>query len=367
MNLRSAKAAFFIVLAVGLFLFFFRLGDRSFRNPDEGRYAEIAKEMVQSGNWAEPRLYGIDYLRKPILFYWLVAASFKVFGFSEAAARLVPALFGILGALATFFFVRRVFDLKTAFYSALILSTNVLYLGIARTLLIDMVFSFFLISGMYLFYLAVNGEKNKTRNYLLFYVSLSLAFLTKGPAAIAIMGLAGAPYLLLTRKMKSVLREMRLIPGLLIFTGIVLPWFVQISLRQPDFLNFFFLHEHVQRFVSQNFEHQEGWFYYLVLTPLVFIPWVFFPRIKRSVDKKSVEFFLLIAAAAVVLFYSVSRSKLATYILPALPFISIWIARSWVLSEAKVLGDRVSRVFAGIIIGMCAASIGVCFAVEKNP
>ena len=128
MMLRSVKTAFFIVLGLSLLLFFFRLGDRSFRNPDEGRYAEIAKEMVQSGNWVQPRLYGIDYLRKPILFYWLVAASFKVFGFSEWGARLVPALFGIFGVATTFFFTRRILDLKTAFYAAMILATNVLYL-----------------------------------------------------------------------------------------------------------------------------------------------------------------------------------------------------------------------------------------------
>ena len=368
MMCRSAKTVFFIVLGLSLTLFFFRLGDRSFRNPDEGRYAEIAKEMVQSGNWVQPRLYGVNYLRKPVLFYWLVAASFKVFGFSEFAARLVPALFGIFGVLATFFFTRRVFDLKTAFYAALILVTNVLYLGIGRYLLIDSVFSFFLMSALYLFYLAVNEEKNKTRNYLLFYVSLSLSFLTKGPAAVAIMGLAGASYVLVAKKWKAVLFEMQLIPGLLVFAGIVVPWFYQISLRQPDFLNFFFLHEHIERFVSQHFEHQEEWYYYFVLTPLIFIPWIFFPKLKTAINKNSVELFLLIASAAVVLFYSLSRSKLATYVLPSLPFISVWIARCWVLSETKTLGDRVGRVFASVVVALCVVCLSISFAMEKvNP
>lgn len=373
MTPRSAKTAFLIVLALASLLFFFRLGDRSFRNPDEGRYAEIAKEMVQSGNGVEPRLYGIDYLRKPILFYWLIAGSFKLFGFYEWAARLVPALFGILGVLATFFFTRQLFDLKTAFYSSLILATNVLYLEVGRYLLIDMVFSFFLVLSFYLFYLAVNQEKNKVRNYLFFYVSLALAFLAKGPAAGAMTVLVGFTYLVFTKKLKRVLCEMQFGWGVLIFSVIVFPWFVQIASRQPDFLNFFFLHEHVQRFVSQNFEHQEAWWYYVVLAPLAFMPWIFFTKpfeevfgfFKAPADNKEPLIFALIAVFGVILFYSLSRSKLVTYILPSFPFISILIARGWALWEEKRKAIFIPRLFYGVTALLCVISVGICFTMEK--
>ena len=100
----KSLALFLIVLCVSSFLFFFRLGERPLRNPDEGRYAEIAKEMVERHDWVEPRLYGVDYLKKPVLFYWLIALSFQCFGFTEWAARLVPAFFGVLGVLITFLF-----------------------------------------------------------------------------------------------------------------------------------------------------------------------------------------------------------------------------------------------------------------------
>src|SRR3989338_11071356 len=94
-----AVILFFILFLFSAILFFFKLGDRSFRNPDEGRYAEIARGMVVSGNWVEPKIYGVDYLKKPALFYWLTAVFFKIFGFNEWAGRSVPALFGLAGVL----------------------------------------------------------------------------------------------------------------------------------------------------------------------------------------------------------------------------------------------------------------------------
>lgn len=356
------RVAFWIVLAVTVFLFFFRLGDRSFRNPDEGRYAEIAVEMVKTGDWVEPQLYGVGYLRKPILFYWLVAASFKIFGFSEWAARFVPVGFGVLGVLITFFFTRRVFDQKTAFIASLVLATNVLYLQIGRYLLIDMVFSFFLVAALYLFYLATHEAKHKTRFYELFYLCIGLAFLTKGLAAVAIVGFVCFVYLTLTGQWTRTLREMYLGRGIVIFLAIVLPWFVQISLRRPDFLNFFFIHEHFQRYLSSHFEHQEAWYYYLWLTPVMLIPWIFFPEpLVRSLASlnenrwRNPRFFLLFCALAVVLFYSLSTSKLMTYILPALPFFSILIATGWVGWQERVSeksSEKLSMVMSGIFFGV---------------
>ncbi len=350
---------FWIVLAVTVFLFFFKLGDRSFRNPDEGRYAEIAAEMVKTGDWVEPQLYGVGYLRKPILFYWLVAASFKIFGFSEWAARLVPASFGVLGVLLTFFFARKVFNEKIAFTASLILATNVLYLQIGRYLLIDMVFSFFLVAAMYLFYLAVHEEKHKTRFYGLFYVCISLAFLTKGLATLPIIGIISFLYLSLTRQWTRTLREMRLGWGIVIFLVTVLPWFVQIALRRPDFLDFFFIHEHFKRYLSSQFEHQEAWHYYVGLTPVALIPWVFFPepllRPLASLNEnkwRNPRFFLLLCGLAVVFFYSLSSSKLMTYILPSLPFFSILIAVGWAHWQERVLSScsaTASTVMAGVL------------------
>ena len=330
---RKRAAAFLFVLAFASFLFLFKLGDRPLRNPDEGRYAEIAKEMVETGDWVEPRLYGIDYLRKPPLLYWLVAGSFKVFGFTEFAARLVPALFGILGVAAGFWFAREVFGLKSAFFAALMLAANAWYLQVGRYLLIDMVFTFFTVAGLYCFYLA--AEKGRTAPALFFYVCAAMAFLSKGVVALVIPGISILAYLLALRRARAVWPRMRPGWGIAIFLFLTLPWFVAVAKRQPEFLKFFFYHEHLKRFVSAQFEHQESWYFYLWVIPAVFMPWtLFFEPLRKAFSfpadaARPARFFLLIASAGIVFFYSLSRTKLPTYILPAVPLLTILLADGW--------------------------------------
>ena len=340
--LKNTTSIFLVLLALSAFLFFFGLGERSFRNPDEGRYAEIAKEMVTSGNWLEPRLYGVDYLKKPILFYWLLAVSFKLWGFTEWAARAVPAIFGVFGVLAAFFFAKRFFDVKTAFYSSLILVSNFWYLEIGRYLLIDMVFSFFVVSGLYFFYLGVREPQHSRKYFVLFYACVALSFLSKGVTGLIIPAVTIVPYLLLTKQLRARFLNMDLGLGILIFSLIVLPWFIRISLAQPEFLHTFFFREHVMRFVSSSFEHQERWYYYFALLPVLLMPWSLFPEpLKRafSVSKephfKDTKLFLLPAGFALIVFYSLSKGKLLTYLLPSVPFLSILIGHGWSRWEAE--------------------------------
>ncbi len=334
----SATVLFLTILFISAALFFFRLGDRSFRNPDEGRYAEIAREMVVSGNWIEPKIYGVDYLKKPALFYWLTAFFFKVFGFNEWAGRSVPALFGLLGVLTTFWFARKILNEKAAFLSSLVLTSNFWYLEVGRYLVIDAVFAFFTVSGLYCFYIAAHSQKRKLFYYFLFYVCVALSFLAKGVLGVILPGISIALYLWLTKKMSAVLREMRLELGVLIFSLIALPWFVIISLKEPEFLKLFFLHENFSRFASVAFEHQEAWYFYLILTPVILIPWsLFWKPLARSMPWsdtttdpwKDQKIFVLTTSLSMVLFFSLSRAKLLTYILPSVPFFSIFIGGAW--------------------------------------
>ena len=197
---KDNRRAFLTVLALSLFLFSFRLGDRAFRDPDEGRYAHIASQMARSGNWLEPKLFGMDYLRKPPLFYWLVAASMKVCGENEWAARAVPALFGILGVAATYFFARKFFGARAALFSAFLLLSNPWYLHVSRYLVIDSVFSFFVTAGIYLFYLARTAPKNAVLYDAGFYACVALAFLAKGVLALILPGFSILIYAALTRQ-----------------------------------------------------------------------------------------------------------------------------------------------------------------------
>ena len=362
---KNSAVLFLAVVSLSSFLFFFKLGDRSFRNPDEGRYAAIAKEMVLRNDWVEPRLYGIDYLKTPILFYWLLAVSFTIFGFSEFAARLVPALFGVLGVIMTFFFAKRVFDANVAFFAALILTTNFWYLQVGRYLLIDMLFSFLAVAAFYSFYLARIEDRHRKTYNLLFYASISLAFLTKGIIGIAIPGVAVVLYMIYHRQFAKLLSEMDLAAGALIFALIVLPWFTLISLKEPEFIRIFFFHEHWARFVSSQFEHQEGWYYYFLAVPVLLLPWTLFVvPLTRSLsvfkDKaaRAPHVFLLGSALGLVIFFSLSKSKLPTYILPCIPLFSVFFGYAWAQSSAK-------KLFYALITVMVLISIPVAYLIEK--
>ncbi len=372
--LKNTTLVFLIVFVSSAFLLFFKLGDRGLRNPDEGRYAEIAKEMVLSGNWIEPKLYGVDYLRKPALFYWLVALSFKWTGFSEGSARAVPALFGILGVCATFFFAKRFFDLKTAFYSSMLLISNYWYLQIGRYLLIDMVFSFFLVAGLYLFYLGTQPSRHKRLYYALFYVCISLSVLAKGIVGLALSAVSITLTLLWTRQLKEKIVEMNLGLGMLIFGILVGPWFFKMESLRPGFLNSFFLHEHLMRLVSKDYEHQAPWYFYLVLFPVTLVPWIFFGDAVKSAfsflsDERSnrARLFLTLSALAVIFVYSLSNSKLLTYMLPAVFFASVLLGHGFNEWEKAAPDKSFGRFSMAMMALLSFAAILALFAVPLLP
>ncbi len=348
---------FLVVLCVSSFLFFFRLGERPLRNPDEGRYAEIAKEMVERRDWVEPRLYGVDYLKKPPLFYWLIGASFSLFGFTEWAARIVPAIFGVLGVLITFLFACRLFGMKTAFWSSTLLASNFWYLQVGRYLVTDMVFSFFVVTALCAFYLATTEARHSRVYAVVFYACVSFSFLTKGFIGLIIPFITVFLYALSTRQLKRVFRRMRWITGFAVSALIVAPWLVQIVKREPEFLSFFIFHENLARFFLKSFEHQQPWYFYFGFFPVVFMPWIFFLKpIKHALTfsdaaTRHKQLFLWIAGTALVFFFSLSKSKLATYILPATPFLSIAIARGWVEWASKgAKPDVRERVALGLFV-----------------
>ena len=344
-------------------LFFFRLGDRPFRNPDEGRYADVAREMAQSGDWVKPTVFGLGYLRKPPLFYWLTAGSFKLFGESEAAARAVPAFFGWLGVLAVYFFGRRFWDATAARTAALLLATNVWYVQVGRYLVIDAVFSFFLTASLFLFYAALRSPARKAVWSCLFCLFLGLAFLAKGPAAPAIAGLSVLVYLFWTRRWKEIAHP-AFFAGVPVFFAVATPWFWAMARREPGFVGFFFWHEHVQRVMSPNFEHQEPWYYYFVVLPVLFLPWTLVTRPWRYARKPAPQDketdalkFLSVSVGVVLLFYSLSRSKLPTYLLPCLPLLSLIAGSVWKRWRGML--------FLPWLALLASASLALPFVMEK--
>lgn len=330
---QDRRRIFYLLLALGLFLFFFRLGDRPFRDPDEGRYAHIAWQMITSGDWLAPRIFGIDYLRKPPLFYWLIAGSFKLFGQGEWQARMVPALFGFAAVPAIYFFTLRFFGARSAAFAALFLLANPWHVNVSRFLVIDTVFSFFVVASFYLFFLALSAEKEKkTLYYSLFYAAVALAFLAKGVLAVVLPGLTVFVYGLSTRRFWKIVREMRLVLGAGIFLAIAAPWFVWMTQNKPGFWNVFFVREHLSRFAAKEFEHQEAWWFYFALMFAFFLPWLLVPGPVKTAARSSRDGagkFLFVWTAATVVFLSLSKSKLATYLMPAIPPVCVLLGDAY--------------------------------------
>lgn len=320
--------------------FFQFLGRIPLIEPDEGRYAEIPREMIERGDFITPFLNYVKYFEKPPLHYWLNALSFTVFGENEFAARFAGTLCGLLVVLLTYHVGRALFGRREGLLSALILGTSVGYLVQARINLTDMTLTFCLSAALGCFILATRKEEpRKGLHYHLFYIFAALAVLAKGLIGIVLPGAIIFLYLLLTKRW-ALLKEMRLLTGIPLFLLVCAPWFILVSVRNPEFARFFFIHEHFERFLTRvHGRYQPFWFFIPVLLGCM-LPWSFFlpAAIKRVWSERKNEgwdhrLFLILWAAVIFLFFSKSNSKLIPYILPVFPALSI------------LIGDTFSAVF----------------------
>ena len=332
---RSTLAVLWLGLAL---LWFVPLNWPHLFDPDEGRYAEIPREMVTSGDWVTPRLDGIKYFEKPALGYWVTAAAFEVFGQHAWTVRLWPALSGMLGLLLTFALGLRLYDQRAALLAVLVQASALLYVAMARIATLDMGLTLGLQIAMTALALLVQrpqptGEQ-AWRLPLLLGLGVALAVMAKGLVGILIPGAVAVLFMLIHRDWRLVLRAAPwwALAALLLLAA---PWFILVSVRNPEFAHFFFIFEHFQRYLSSaGFErYQPAWFFLPVLA-LGFLPWVtllpgalrFAWRAARDGDRPTS--LLLLWAAFVLLFFSLSQSKLAPYILPLFPALSLLTGRA---------------------------------------
>ena len=324
-----------LLIAFGT-LFFQFLGRLPLIDPDEGRYIEIPREMLERGDFVTPTLNYVKYFEKPPLHYWLNALSLSVFGENEFAARFAGTLCGLLTVLVVYHLGRRLMGRRSGLYGAILLGTAAGFLVQSRINFTDMTLTFFLTSAFACFALAErDAESRKARYYYLFYLFMALAVLAKGLIGIVLPGAVIFLYLLLTRRW-GVLREMRLCSGGALFLLVCAPWFVLISLRNPEFPQFFFIHEHFQRFLTKvHHRYQPLWFFLPVLAGTL-LPWsLFVPAALRKGwqerGSQSQTLFLLLWAGVIFAFFSKSDSKLVPYILPVFPPLALlvgnWFAR----------------------------------------
>lgn len=277
----SALALLLVVLFLAV-AWFSTLDYRKLVRPDEGRYAEIPREMAVSGDWITPRLNGLKYFEKPALQYWATAAAFQTFGQKEWTVRLWPALTGFLGILLAGFTARRLFGEREAWLSAAVLGSSMLYVSIGHLATLDMGLTFFMEGALCGFLLANRADiadKYACRWMMFTWAMLALATLSKGIVAPVLAGGTLVFYSLVAWDF-SPWRRLFLVRGLALYLLICAPWFVLVSQRNPEFFHFFFIHEHFERFLTKSHQRYQPWWYFVPILLLGSLPWTtFLPQI----------------------------------------------------------------------------------------
>ncbi len=327
-----------ILLAVATLWFCALLGLRPLGNPDEGRYTEIPREMAATGDFVTPRLNGVKYFEKPPLVYWLSALTFRAFGVNEFTARIWGGLFAVAGVLLTYVAGRVIYGRQTGIWSAVILATTVYYYALSQIILLDMVVSVAMAGSLFTFILAMRELPGKRRRWMFvgFYIFMALATLSKGLIGIAIPGAVIFLWVLLLNRWRT-LWPFYPVMGTLVLLAIAGPWHVLAARANPDFLNFYFVHEHWLRFTTQIHERNEPWWFFLPVFIGGLMPWAFFlpSAWHRSFSggwkqrhEHAEAWFFLIWIVFVIAFFSKSQSKLVPYILPVFPAAAVLLARA---------------------------------------
>ncbi len=343
----SARALWALLITLTI-LWFATLDARRLVHPDEGRYAEIAREMAATGDWVTPRLNGLKYFEKPPLQYWLTAAAYRVFGVHEWTARLWPALAGFLAVLALGAAGYALGGVTLGAYAALVLATTLWHAGIAQIVTLDSGLSFFLAVGFSALVIAQRAETGANARRTWMWVAsaaLAGATLSKGLIGIVLPGGALVVYTALTRDF-AVWRRLHVASGLAVYLALTAPWFVAVSRANDEFARFFFIHEHFERFLTTGHARPGPWYYFVPWFAAGMLPWLLVlawgvRRAWRDGTPNALGFswqrFALSWAAFVFLFFSASGSKLQSYILPMFPPLALVTAFLLVRLEARTL------------------------------
>lgn len=300
--------------------------------PDEGRYAEIPREMTASGDWITPRLNGLKYFEKPPLQYWMTAVAFAAFGEDEWTARIMPAILGLTSILMMAFVGRQLWGRSAGVVAGVVLGSCWAYFLSGQFLTLDMTFSACLAFalGAFLLAQAADASRNsRTRWMWAAWLSIAFGVLSKGLAALVLPALALCVYSLMARDVR-IWGRLHLVAGVAILAAIALPWFVLVQQRNPEFFDFFVVREHLQRFSDSSHNRPGPWWYYFPILLLGFMPWtpaiihglVSVPKAARQ-GRFNHELFCIAWIIAIVVFFSISRSKLPAYVVPVFPALAL--------------------------------------------
>lgn len=320
MKNRSGSVLLTAVVSLAFFLLYNHV--MPVTDPVEANYALTAREMLESGDWLSPRIYGAFWFDKPVMTYWLLASSFAVFGLNEWAARLPGAIFAALGVgYAYWFCLETGASKKRAFLTALVLATSLEYWMLARLVLTDAILFFFSAVTMGQAYLGLS--RDRSQYWLTAYAAAALAVLTKGPVGLVLPGLLLLAYVMACRDWR-LLKRFRWIWGIGVFLLLVGPWYVwMLQQHGEQFVNTFLGLHNVTRATVSEHPEDNVFYYYLVLYPVSLLPWsglLLAALTKRRVAllQGGLARYLWVWLGGTLLFYSLMATKYPTYVFPAL-------------------------------------------------
>lgn len=352
-----------LFLLIGLF-FCIGLGARPYITPSEARYIEIPRQMLVTGDFLTPHINGVQYFEKPPLFYWL-QTFFLSFGSDEFFGRIATTLFVTLTCLVTYATGRLLYGRNAGLLAASALATSVMGYGLSRVAMLDAPVTLFLTCTIASFIAAQITKQKKF--YYFMYVAAALAVMTKGLIGIVIPAMVIGGWIVFTKNWK-ILKEARLFTGTLLFLAIAAPWHILMAMKHPEFADFYFIHEHFERFLSDEHKRTAPWWFFIAVTLAGTMPWIllltplplvgFFLFIisiysANNVDTKYFKdsdvlkkkqnhdwkyfcsdimdkedsLFLKLWIILPLIFFSLSHSKLIPYIFPIFPPIFIFIGK----------------------------------------
>ncbi|MFZ6817780.1 glycosyltransferase family 39 protein [Undibacterium sp. Ji22W] len=343
-----------------LVVWFYMLGARTLVPTDEGRYAEMAREMVATGDWITLRLNGIKYFEKPPLQNWMNALTFSLFGLGDWQARLWTGLCGLIGVWTSAHTAFKIYGRRVAISTALILGSSFYWAAMGHINTLDMGLSGMMtlaLCGLLLAQRDGASDKEQRNGMLLCWAGMALATMSKGLIGFVLPGAVLVLYTIWTRDFGLWLR-LHMGKGLMLFFAITVPWFILVWQANPEHPQFFFIHEHFQRFTSTVHKRGGAWYYFFPLLIIGIVPWLglllqsLLASVRREQSQFQAKKMLIIWAVFIFFFFSISGSKLPSYILPVFPALAILIA-----CELEKISVTSLRINAGMLILIGCASL----------
>lgn len=328
---------------------------------DDARYAEVPRAMAASGDWVLPTLNGLPYVEKPPLWYWLCAASQKILGPSEAAARLPMLLLALLGAGGALWLGSWLWSPNVGRGGALALSTSALWLFLSHNLTLDMPVSVFLLWTTALILRTLEKPQDARWAAPGAWLAAALAFLSKGLISVLFPALWTVALIGLFPKWRRPALKLLSPSGMLLAALVAAPWFLAVQQRRPDFLHTFFVEQHFQRYLTPRYARGAPWWFYFAVLPGGLLPWtagalsgLWRAASRPFADPRATALALWVAGVAA--FFTTSHSKLATYVLPVLPHACL-LAASALEEGLPVWGARLSRALGALLALASAAAL----------